>query len=206
MSHLFVSISTGFSNACIVKCDKKPFWKCMNVCGSPLSGFVIDLKGNLALGRIWLKPKCFKCNFICSQVLWKSLHWNLFCSSPLFHFPVRKLLFGSILGVISVSFSLFPPVNAMPSKNGFTPHVLRDGGCFHFYPLLNGKNCATDILRTDECDWGWLVAKSEAMSERTERRVKRTGCVGERAQFDCFLSVWVEAADATSASPNMDIH
>lgn len=168
MFHLFVSISTGFSNACIVKCDNH-FWKCMNVRGSPLSGIVIDLKGNLALGRIWLKHKCFKCNFICSQVLWKSLHWNLFCSSPLFHFPARKLLFGSILGVISVSFSLFPPVNAMPSKNGFTPHVLRDGGCFHFYPLLHGKNSATDILRTDECDWGWLVAKSEAMSERTER-------------------------------------
>ncbi len=146
------------------------------------------LKGNLALGRIWLKPKCFKCNFICSQVLWKSLHWNLFCSSPLFHFPVRKLLFGSILGVISVSFSLFPPVNAMPSKNGFTPHVLRDGGCFHFYPLLNGKNCATDILRTDECDWGWLVAKSEAMSERTERRVKRTGCAVKEPNLTAF---WV---------------
>lgn len=118
----------------------------------------------------------FKCNFICSQVLWKSLHWNLFCSSPLFHFPATKLLFGSILGVIPVSFSLFPPVNAMPSKNGLTPHVLRDGGCFHFYPLFlreqkkkNGENCATDILRTDECDWGWLVARSEAMSERTER-------------------------------------
>lgn len=27
----------------------------------------------------------------------------------------------------------------------------------------------------------------------------------ERAQFDCFLNVWVEAADATSISPNMDI-
>ncbi|MEQ2249818.1 hypothetical protein ILYODFUR_033344 [Ilyodon furcidens] len=39
-------------------------------------------------------------------------------------------------GVIPVSFSLFPPVNAMPSKNGLTPHVLRDGGCFHFYPLF----------------------------------------------------------------------
>lgn len=74
--------------------------------------------------------------FFCSQVLWKSLHWNLFCSSPLFHFPARKLLFGSILGLISVSLSLFPPVSAMPSKNGFTPHVLRDGGCFHFYPLF----------------------------------------------------------------------
>lgn len=132
--------------------------------------------------------KCFKCNFICSQVLWKSLHWNLFCSSPLFHFPVRKLLFGSILGVISVSFSLFPPVNAMPSQNGFTRHVLRDGGCFHFYPLLNGKNCATDILRTDECDWGWLVAKNEAVSERTERRVKRTGCAVKEPNLTAF---WV---------------
>lgn len=141
----------------------------MNVCGLPFPAFFTNFKGNHALGRIWLKPNCFKCNFICSQVLWKSLHWNLFCSSPLFHFPARKLLFGSILGVISVSFSLFPPVNAMPSKIGFTQHVLRDGGCFHFYPLLNGKNCTTDILRTDECDWGWLVAKSEAMSERTER-------------------------------------
>ena len=49
------------------------------------------------------------------------------------------------------------------------------------------------------------MAKSEAMSERTERRVKRDWLCGERAQFDCFLNVWVEAADATSASPNMDI-
>lgn len=178
----------------------------MNVCGLPFPAFLTNFKGNHALGRIWLKPNCFKCNFICSQVLWKSLHWNLFCSSPLFHFPARKLLFGSILGVISVSFSLFPPVNAMPSKIGFTPHVLRDGGCFHFYPLLNGKNSATDILRTDECDWGWLVAKSEAMSERTERRVKRTGCAVKEPKVTAFLSVWVEAADATNSSPNKDFH
>ncbi len=96
-----------------------------------------------------------------------------------------------------------PPVNAMPSKNGFTPHVLRDGGCFHFYPLLNGKNCATDILRTDECDWGWLVAKSEAMSERTERRVKRTGCAVKEPNLTAF---WVcEWKLQTSSSPNMDI-
>lgn len=74
----------------------------------------------------------------------------------------------------------------MPSKNGFTPHVLRDGGCFHFYPLLNGKNCATDILRTDECVCGWLVAKSEAMSERTERRVKRTGCAVKEPNLTAF--------------------
>lgn len=38
-----------------------------------------------------------------------------------------------------------------------------------------------------------------------ERRVKRTGCAVKEPESDCFLSVWVEAADATSASPNMDI-
>lgn len=55
----------------------------------------------------------------------------------------------------------------------------------HFFK--NGKNCATDILRTDECDWGWLVAKSEAMSERTERDAWNGDWLcGERAQFDCF--------------------
>lgn len=179
----------------------------MNVCGSPLSGFVIDLKGNLALGRIWLKPKCFKCNFICSHVLWKSLHWNLFCSSPLFHFPVRKLLFGSILGVISVSFSLFPPVNAMPSKNGFTPHVLRDGGCFHFYPLFKKWK---ELRNWHFKNW-WvrlrMACGEEWSGEWANGETRETDWLcSERAQFDCFLSVWVEAADATSASPNMDIH
>lgn len=170
-----------------------------------LHGIVTDLKSNLALGRIWLKPTCFKCNLICSQVLWKSLHWNLFCSSPLFHFPVRKLLFGSILGVISVSFFLFPPVNAMSSPTGFTPHVLRDGGCFHFYPLLNGKNCATDIFKN------WWVRLRMACEEEWrdewangERRVKRTGCAVKEPNLTAFLSVWVEAADATSTSPKMD--
>lgn len=61
-----------------------------------------------------------------------------------------------------------------------------------------------NVLRTDECGWGWIVAKSEEMSERTRRSVKRTACA-VRAQFDCFLSVWVEAAHAASTSPNVDI-
>lgn len=150
----------------------------------------------------------FKCNFICSQVLWKSLHWNLFCSSPLFHFPATKLLFGSILGVIPVSFSLFPPVNAMPSKNGLTPHVLRDGGCFHFYPLF---------LREQKKKWrelrnwhfkNWWVRLRMACGEEWsyewangERRVERTGCAVVEPNLTAFLSVWVEAADATSTSP-----
>lgn len=43
------------------------------------------------------------------------------------------------------------------------------------------------------------------VSERRETRETDWLC-SERAQFDCFLSVWVEAADATSATPNMDIH
>lgn len=143
MSHLFVSISTGFSNACIVKRDitilkmHECLWfTIIRLCHQRKKAIVHWEESG------WNLNVFFKCNFICSQVLWKSLHWNLFCSSPLFHFPVRKLLFGSILGVISVSFSLFPPVNAMPSKNGFTPHVLRDGGCFHFYPLLKMERTA----------------------------------------------------------------
>ncbi|MEQ2302447.1 hypothetical protein AMECASPLE_006895 [Ameca splendens] len=50
---------------------------------------------------------------------------SMFTSLP---FPREEApLWQHSWGVIPVSFSLFPPVNAMPSKNGLTPHVLRDG-------------------------------------------------------------------------------
>lgn len=39
-----------------------------------------------------------------------------------------------------------------------------------------------------------------------ERRVKRTGCAVKEPKLTAFLSVWVEAADATNSSPNKDIH
>lgn len=80
----------------------------MNVCSSPLSGISPPFEGNLALGRIWLKPKCFLSATLFAVKFWEkiALIENLFCSSPLFHFPARKLLFGSILGVISRSLSL----------------------------------------------------------------------------------------------------
>lgn len=84
-----------------------------------------------------------------------------------------------------------PSINALPSKNGFTPHVLRDGGWFIFIHFLMERT-AQLTLRTRECDWGWLVAKSELMSERTEREkesVKRTGCAMKEPNLTAV--VWV---------------
>jgi len=152
---------------------------------------VLLFVNDLVLERIWLKLQnvVFKCNFICSQVVWKSLHLKslLQLTSPLF--PGGSSSLAAFFGVMCLTLPL-PSVNALSSNNGFTTHVLRDGGCFPFYPLFNGKICASDILTTHECDWGWRVEKSESMSERTEREAWwRTGCAMMRAQIDCFVSV-----------------
>lgn len=70
------------------------------------------------------------------------------------------------------------PVNAMPSNNGFTPHVLRDGGCFslfiHF--LFKWKELRHFFLRTDECDWGIGLCRRVKRWVSERRRVERTGC------------------------------
>lgn len=115
-----------------------------------------------------------------------------------------KLLFGSILGV--KSFSLLPPVNAKPSKNGLTTHVLRDGGCFHFYPLFKQKKKWRELRNWRFKNW-WVRLRMACGEEwryewaNGERRVERTGCAVVEPNLTAFLSVWVEAADATSTSP-----
>lgn len=88
-----------------------------------------------------------------------------------------------------------------------------DGGCFHFYPLLkerkkserekNGENCASDILRTDECDW--RMACVEEWSDEWANGEKRDARLDVQWKSP-NLSVWVEAAGATCTFPYMDIH
>jgi len=116
---------------------------------------------------------------------------NLFCSSPLFHFPGRKLLYGSILWVMCITRPLPVCKCSLSSQNGFTPHVLRDGGCSPFYPLFNGKICASDISKNwaSAIEDGLCRRMNRWMSERKrKKRVERTGCADDddRTHFDCF--------------------
>lgn len=105
------------------------------------------------------------------EVVWKSLHENLFCSSsPLFQFPGKEPLAGSNVGARSVSVALSPCVNALPSKSAASLSIY----CVRrwvlpFYPLFMGtKSClhcvASDALRTlsggvggQAWDWAWEI-------------------------------------------------
>lgn len=75
---------------------------------------------------------------------WKSLLQFTSLPFPCQEAPLWQHSWGDIAFIVPL-----PSVNAMPSQNGLTPHVLKDGGCFHFYPLVFKKrewreNCAAD--------------------------------------------------------------
>lgn len=139
----------------------------------------------------------FKCNFICSQVMWKKAFIEISSAVDLSSIS----LWGS-----SVSFSLFPPVNAMPSNNGFTPHVLRDGGCFHFYPHLKRKKKWKELRNWHFKNW-WvrlrMACDEEWRDEWANGDARETDWLCD-ARAQILTAFWV-CEWKLHKLPNMDI-
>lgn len=92
--------STGFFDACIVSCDVS---ECMRSHWFTPS---IIFDNNLALERIWLKLKCFKCNFICSLKLNGKAFTTISSAVHLSSiFLGRSSSLAAFFGVMSVSLS-----------------------------------------------------------------------------------------------------
>jgi len=150
---------------------------------------VIYLECNLALERIWLKRKCLSATLFAVK-----FHGKAFTKiSSAVH--LSSIFLGGSYSLAALLWwyqyhnSLFPSVNAMPSNNGFTPHVLKRRWVFSFLSTFKWKE-----LRNWHFKNWWVrlrMACDEEWSDEWangERRVQKDWLCDERAQFDCF---WV---------------
>lgn len=149
------------------------------------------------IGKNLVESLLYKCNFICSQVQWISLHWISSAVHLSSIFPGGSSSMAAFFGWC-VSLALSPSVNALSSQNGFTPHVLRDGGCSPFYPLFNGKICASDISKNwaSAIEDGLCRRMNRWMSERKRKKARGKDwlCWWWSNPLWLLLWVWMEPA------------
>lgn len=145
------------------------------------------------IGKNLVETEMFKCNFICSQVQWKKSSLQSLLQFTSLPFSREEApLWQHSLGDVSITLPL-PICKCFAIKQRLHSACSKRRWVIHFYPLFNGKNCATDIKNSwvrlrMACGEEWI----DEWANRERKRKRETDWLcDERAQFDCFCeSEW----------------